>query len=261
MKNFLSRLITGAGILVAILVIIFSESRLLLFLGTELITLICLEELFHAFYPHHLSRYWIWGQLLNFFANFSAYLFNIQLYLAVWTLAVVLLFILSIFQPHKSLQNLMQILFSVIYITFLFCFVYFFPRDRQDYLLFIILIAWGSDTFAYLVGSQLGRTPVTEISPNKTWEGCIGGVVGAILLCSLATLYFKDLSALTMVIVGAFGSVLAQLGDVFASSLKRRSGIKDFSHILRSHGGFLDRFDSVIFTIPYVWAVFVLYLF
>lgn len=261
MKNFLSRLLMGAGILLVILLIIFSKSRLLLFLGTEIITLICLEEIYYALDPDRTSPYHIWGQALNFFANFTAFLSNLSLYLGVWTLAILILFILSIFRPHDALKNLTEVLFASIYISFLFCFVYFFPKERQTYLLFIFFIAWGTDSFAYLVGSQIGRTPLTQISPHKTLEGSIGGMVGAIVLCGIGSFFYSDLRLMPMLLIGAFGSIIAQLGDVFASSLKRRTGIKDFSHILRSHGGFLDRFDSVIFTIPYLWIIFFFYLF
>ncbi|WP_019134352.1 phosphatidate cytidylyltransferase [Kallipyga massiliensis] len=261
MKNFLSRLAVGAGILLFILLMIFSANRLVLFIGMEIITFICLEEVFHALDPKRSSPFRIWGQVLNLFANVTAFLSNLYLYMAVWALAIVLLFILSIFRIQKGLKDIMEVLFSTIYISFLFCFVYFFPNDRQTYLFFIFLIAWGTDSFAYLVGSWIGRTPLTRISPHKTWEGSIGGMVGAMALCGIGSFFYQGLSLIPMLVIGAIGSIIAQLGDIFASSLKRKTGIKDFSHILRSHGGFLDRFDSVVFTIPYIWLIFVFYIF
>lgn len=260
MKNLLSRSATGLLILLLSLVVIFSRSRLLLFVGVLGVTTICLEEVFHAFYPYQATRYRYWGLALNLFANLAGYLSSLHLFLGVWAAALLLLFAASTFQPHKSLQHLMQVLFAVNYITLLFCFVYLFPRDKQTYLFLGILIAWGTDSCAYLIGSLFGKTHFTEISPHKTLEGCAGGVVGALVLCGLAQPFFSAISLPAMLLLAAIGSVVAQWGDVFASSLKRRSGIKDFSHILRSHGGFVDRFDSLIFTIPYLWIALVHYL-
>ncbi len=104
-----------------------------------------------------------------------------------------------------------------------------------------------TDIFAMLVGTLLGRTPLTSISPNKTWEGAIGGFVATVAACAFA---FEPLFGAPWwhgAIVGAVTSVAAQTGDIVESALKRDARVKDAGTFLRGHGGILDRFDSYLF--------------
>ena len=129
----------------------------------------------------------------------------------------------------------------------------------------IIISAWGSDTCAYCTGMLIGKHKLpSPLSPKKTIEGCIGGVVGAALIGFIYGMVFKDsiteISSPQVVfaIVGAVGSIIAQFGDLCASAIKRNHEIKDYGRLIPGHGGILDRFDSIIFTAP---AVYVLLLF
>lgn len=125
----------------------------------------------------------------------------------------------------------------------------------------IIFSIWVNDTMAYLVGSFIGKTPLTKVSPKKTWEGTIGGVV----LCIIAVgfLYplimekeLKDSYApvKTWFIIPALCSIFGTLGDLFESKLKRMADVKDSGSFMPGHGGFLDRFDSLLFAVPPVWV-------
>ena len=114
---------------------------------------------------------------------------------------------------------------------------------------------WINDTMAYIVGSFIGKTPFSKISPKKTWEGTIGGAVLAISVVTLVMYLLKDRIEFTWdwTIIAAIASFFGTLGDLFESKLKRLANVKDSGQIMPGHGGFLDRFDSLLFAIPAVW--------
>lgn len=148
-----------------------------------------------------------------------------------------------------------------------------FAQYRYDAIYFILLIlcsAWGGDTAAYFAGRAFGNHKLAPIvSPHKTVEGAIGGIFGSVLAGVVLTLVYSFLSAshnvitiqvqprhyAILVVMGAIASVLGILGDLFASSVKRQVGIKDYGTIFPGHGGILDRFDSVMFIAPFVTMV------
>lgn len=130
----------------------------------------------------------------------------------------------------------------------------------------IISSIWINDTMAYIVGSLIGKTPLSKISPKKTWEGTIGGII----LCTAVTgLIFSNVSvdnvivemfrlnSLHWYIIPAIVAIFGTLGDLLESKLKRMAEVKDSGNLMPGHGGFLDRFDSMLLAIPAVW----LYLF
>lgn len=135
----------------------------------------------------------------------------------------------------------------------------------QVYVLIPLLAAWGSDTCALFSGMAFGKHKLAPvISPKKTIEGAVGGVLGAIILLvvygfAVDALAGVHLSILLCIALGLFGAVLGQIGDLSFSIVKRKTGIKDYGKIFPGHGGVLDRFDSVIFVAPAVELL--LYLF
>jgi phosphatidate cytidylyltransferase len=125
------------------------------------------------------------------------------------------------------------------------------------YFLPALLIAsiWINDTMAYIVGSLIGRTPFSPISPKKTWEGTIGGILLSVAVCGSIGYFFLNTGAFTVQIcmIALIASVTGTIGDLVESSLKRLAGVKDSGRIMPGHGGFLDRFDSLLVAIPFVW--------
>lgn len=133
----------------------------------------------------------------------------------------------------------------------------------------IIVSIWINDTMAYIVGSFIGRRPLSSISPKKTWEGTIGGIILAVGLVGwLLPLLFlpkelnTDLKGTTMLFapVALIAAVMGTFGDLLESKLKRMAGVKDSGSIMPGHGGFLDRFDSLLVAIPFIW-LFLYFLF
>jgi phosphatidate cytidylyltransferase len=132
----------------------------------------------------------------------------------------------------------------------------FFVLDDPRIIPVIIITAiWINDTMAYVVGSLIGKTPLSVISPKKTWEGTIGGIILSIGVAALVSLYGFDLGYMTIhiVLIAVVASVIGTFGDLLESKLKRMAGVKDSGSIMPGHGGFLDRFDSLLLATPFVW--------
>ena len=121
-----------------------------------------------------------------------------------------------------------------------------------DLLVYLFLITVITDTYAYITGCLIGRHKLLkEISPNKTWEGLIGGTIFGVIIAS--TYYYNvinpEISIYILILVTLFLSIIGQFGDLCFSAIKRYYGVKDFSNIMPGHGGILDRFDSIIFVL------------
>lgn len=121
----------------------------------------------------------------------------------------------------------------------------------------VLLIAsiWINDTMAYLVGSFIGKTPLSPISPKKTWEGTIGGALLAVAAVTLTGHFAWGFPVKALLLISGTAAVFGTLGDLFESKLKRMAGVKDSGHIMPGHGGFLDRFDSLLVATTVLWIV------
>ena len=132
---------------------------------------------------------------------------------------------------------------------------YFVMPSRSNMILMIIISIWINDTMAYIVGSIIGKRPLSKISPKKTWEGTIGGMILSVVVVGLIAFFVLNSGAITsyIMLLAAFACVAGTFGDLLESKLKRMAGVKDSGNIMPGHGGFLDRFDSLLLAIPAVW--------
>ncbi|MDR1000977.1 MAG: phosphatidate cytidylyltransferase [Clostridiales bacterium] len=175
-----------------------------------------------------------------------------------------------IFHGKLDVMDCAVTLFGFLYVAFMMSFIYFVRMQvLGKYFVWLIFIsAFGCDTFAYFTGKLLGKHKLApKLSPNKTIEGLIGGLVGSALLATafgfvLVKIYdFKDINIVAYCfVVGAVGAVFSTFGDLAASSIKRDTQIKDFGKIIFGHGGVLDRFDSVIFAAPMMYLMLLILL-
>ena len=171
-----------------------------------------------------------------------------------------LLFIYELYaQSEKPFNNIGFILLGIVYIGMPFTLlnvITFEDNLYQPNIAFgILLLTWMSDTGAYLVGSSLGKTPLfPRISPKKTWEGTLGGILITCLVALIISVLFEELRLIDWVIVATLVAIFAPLGDLTESMLKRSLKVKDSGSLLPGHGGFLDRFDAFIFLLPFVAA-------
>ena len=129
----------------------------------------------------------------------------------------------------------------------------------RSWLLFALLVTFAVDTGAYLVGRSVGRRPMApSISPNKTWEGSLGGFASAVAAALVLGLVFDlGVPAWQQAVIGGVVGLVGQWGDLIESKLKRIADLKDASSIIPGHGGLLDRLDSVLLTLPAVYYLIV----
>lgn len=126
---------------------------------------------------------------------------------------------------------------------------------------YLIFSAWGSDTFAYCFGMKFGKHRYSKVSPKKSLEGCIAGVFGAILLSVIYTIIINnnmnlEINYWAIIFASMIFSIVGQIGDFAASTIKRYFDIKDYSNLFPGHGGMIDRIDSVMFIAPFAFCIF-----
>jgi phosphatidate cytidylyltransferase len=181
---------------------------------------------------------------------------------------IVLLMIMVFTFPKYEPKQVLASFFGFFYVVVMLSFVYqvrMLPLGM--FVVWLIFIcAWGSDTCAYCAGLTLGKRRLApSLSPKKSVEGAIGGVLGAALLgflYALAINHFSDVgvNVIAFTVIGAIGSVISQIGDLAASAFKRHYDVKDYGKFIPGHGGILDRFDSVIFVAPVIFHLAIILL-
>ncbi len=168
-------------------------------------------------------------------------------------------------KKEHPIENMGISLLGLIYVTMPFVLLIntsFDDKSSFPIIAGMFILIWSNDTFAYLTGRLIGKTKLIErISPNKTWEGTIGGIVMTIAAGVLIG-YFTDTYLFWTVSAGII-ALTASLGDLIESLMKRSLGVKDSGNILPGHGGILDRFDAMLFTVPFflMWNFIYLLLF
>lgn len=220
---------------------------------------------------HTISK--VYNILSGMFIFFSSllYLEDICTYAFPLTILAHLLFLFAsaIFINRQDIfQAIVYSVFGQLYITLPLCLLmlisYQFHLVTSNYHYVFVLAAfvfiWISDTFAYLVGSLLGKHKLIErISPKKSVEGFVGSIVFCILAAFLFAHFFNAYSVLFWMGFGIICSLLGTVGDLFESLIKRTCGVKDSGHLIPGHGGILDRIDSLLFVIPgiYLYLMFI----
>ena len=164
---------------------------------------------------------------------------------------------------QKHVHELMALCFGMVYCVW-FPMLMVSIRELsfgKNWLIFTLLAVWSGDSFAYFAGKYLGKHLLYEtVSPKKTWEGAIGGAVGAFIIAgSYAFFVFPQMPWVLVGVTILTISAAGVLGDLCESLLKRASNVKDSGSILPGHGGFLDRFDGVVFALPVIYALLSLF--
>lgn len=163
--------------------------------------------------------------------------------------------------PKFVAEQIMAVFFGVFYVAVMLSFVYQ-TRSLPDGMVMVWLIflsSWGCDTCAYCVGMLIGKHKMAPVlSPKKSVEGGVGGVVGAALLGFIFAVCMNhfagaEVSTALCALICGVGGAISQIGDLCASAIKRNHEIKDYGKLIPGHGGILDRFDSVIFTAPIIY--------
>lgn len=124
----------------------------------------------------------------------------------------------------------------------------------------LIFSIWINDTMAYIVGSLIGKTPFSAISPKKTWEGTVGGAILCVIVISLLGWWADVYRVRDWVAIASIAAIAGTAGDLLESKLKRMANVKDSGALMPGHGGFLDRFDSLLVATPFVWLYVMIFM-
>lgn len=249
--------ILSSIIMLPLLALVFIGGRLLL-IGCFIIGLMGVREFYHGFESLKIRPSYIVASI-SILALYAINLFapaNYNYYM-LWFLAVVIMSLLYLFNiENRELTDAMATLTGIFYVIFLSFHVTLVEQTGEYGILvwLIFLTAFGTDIMAYFTGYAIGKHKLCPtISPKKTIEGSIGGILGSVLLCGLFGHFVIPGLLLHCIIIGVLGGVISQFGDLTASIFKRKMGIKDYGNLIPGHGGILDRFDSVLFTAPMVY--------
>lgn len=265
MKNFFIRVLTGVVYISVILVALFTTPAIF-FTIMGVLMLLILNEFYKNLRVKNITVDLVMANVLAL----SIYsLPIIQYYTVGYTaLPFVVLFLLCLFAVELFQQNenpfhrISFALCGIVYIVVPFTLLALYKADclmnvGLDFstymLLALFLFTWANDSFAYVWGMLLGKHPFCQrISPKKTVEGFVGGVISTVVIAVLMVRYasFPQYTIALAVVVTIFST----LGDLVESSFKRYLGVKDTGTILPGHGGFLDRFDSILFSVPAFYA-------
>lgn len=205
------------------------------------------------------SLLFIFGNIFNseegFYRTLIEYV-GVLLFLTIFITFASILFA----KKEEVISHLGKIFLSVIYIVVPFTLMVQIPFLNTDYnyvnttILGVFILIWTNDTFAFLVGKNIGKHKLLErISPNKTIEGFIGGMVFTFGVSFILANSFDSLTIVQWIVIAGIVSIFGVLGDLIESMFKRQAGVKDSSNFIPGHGGFLDRFDSVIFAAPFIF--------
>lgn len=256
----LIRIISALVGLILFFIVMFSE-KAVLSIVVLLVTSIALFEVYRAYHFHKIKILLLLGMLVALVFSFGNE-FNGTAIMG-FAFGFMLLMVLFLLARHESFQtkDIGTYVFITLVITFSFSNIVYLKRSEngQFYVWLPFIIAWCTDSAAYFAGRFLGRHKLCEkISPKKTIEGAVGGILGSIaaLMIYKAVLWYgfgMDANLWLLIIMGIVGSVTSQMGDLFASIIKRENNIKDFGHIMPGHGGIMDRFDSLVLTTPFVF--------
>ncbi|MFV0529314.1 MAG: phosphatidate cytidylyltransferase [Lachnospiraceae bacterium] len=261
---FKTRLISGIVLIVLALLTIISGGTIL-WITLLALSIIGMQEFYAAVKVRD-------GQfnLLELAGYFCAIFYYVSLYVfqvtSLWvTCAVPLLVLFAVYvfsYPKYSISQVAMSYFGFVYVAIMMSFIFALRTHGGGvFLVWLIFIsAWGCDTLAYCTGTLFGKHKMSPVlSPKKSIEGAIGGVLGA---AALGAAYAVILNANHLMriekpwlyaLICGIGALVSMVGDLSASAIKRQSGIKDFGNLIPGHGGILDRFDSVIFVAPILY--------
>ncbi len=255
-NNFLKRTLTIV-IVVPLLIFIIFWGKFPIFIVILLLAGLGLNELYSMARKRGFEPHFILGFILtSYFIFLPIYdLYNLKYDKNIIIIFIIILFfIVQLFKKDYSmlLPNISISIFGSIYLGYLFSFILkikYLPNGNY-YLLSLLFITWVNDVAAYVIGTKFGKNRIfPRISPKKSIEGSIGGII----FSTISVFILKNWLSLTftkLIFLGLVIAIMAQLGDLFESMLKRGSEVKDSGNLIPGHGGILDCLDSLLFTAP-----------
>ena len=263
----LSSAIIGLPLVAAVLIF---GNKYLVDICISIIAIMALHEYFHCFKEQNEKKNLSWIAYICAALISCIHIIPSEYVLKVIaaTIPVSILVLFSQVIASNMKYNIKDIAITCFGICYIVIFLMYIPiiREMENgriLIWYVFFAAWGTDVFAYLIGRKFGKHKFTQISPNKSIEGCIAGTIGAVVAMLIYTFICNtylgmNFNYLYIILIGIVLSLVGQMGDLAASSIKRYTGIKDFSNLIPGHGGMLDRIDSLIFLAPFAYALFTL---
>ena len=190
---------------------------------------------------------------------------SIVITLSIPTILLILFSTVIATDMKTNFKDVAYTFLGIFYIVFFTMFIAFINGMKGGNILvwYVIIAAWGTDVFAYFIGKHFGKHKFSKVSPKKSLEGCIAGTIGAVVMMLIYTYFANTYWGVSysygyIALIGVILSLIGQIGDFTASSIKRYVDIKDFSNLIPGHGGMLDRIDSLLFLAPFAYAFFTL---
>lgn len=262
---FIKRLFSSLIIvLLFVPLLVFSHIPFVLSSAMAILSVIATYELFVSTKYIEGRELFIMAAVIAAVMQFLPVLGRVKLTGGVIIIAVIIFSTLLVNYGKYSLEHVAVVYFlGMMYAYFFSTLTYIRQMEAGGFYVFFVFVgAWTTDTGAYLVGNAIGKHKlIVKVSPKKTVEGSVGAVI-ICGLCFVLTAFIMDsffdinVNYLGFLILGLFTSVIAQIGDLSASLIKRTFNVKDFGSILPGHGGIMDRFDSVLFVSPFLYIVF-----
>ena len=251
-----------------VLIILLLGNKIVVDMALAIIALLSMNEYFNAIKKVAKPVYWV-GYVsclsIAFIHIVPQEYLNMVVTLSVPTILIILFAQVIATDMRTSFKDIAYTFIGIFYVVFFIMFVAFINGMPNGKILiwYALFAAWGTDISAYVVGKYLGKHKFSKVSPKKSVEGCIGGIIGSVILMLgytyVANTYWEmNYSYLFIVGIGIILSLVGQIGDFAASSIKRYVDIKDYSNLIPGHGGMLDRIDSLIFLAPFAYALFTL---
>ena len=188
---------------------------------------------------------------------------NVVVTLGIPTILIILFAQVIATEMKTNFKDIAYTLFGIAYIIGCISFIALLRGLENGRILvwYAIIAAWGTDTFAYLIGKKFGKHKLSKISPKKSIEGAVAGTIGATVIALVYTLvmnnvYNLEYSYILILITTVILSIIGQIGDFAASTIKRYVNVKDYSNLIPGHGGMLDRIDSLMFLAPFAYIIF-----
>ncbi len=273
----LKRILTSVLGLPAVIAIIVFGNNIVVDIFFAIVAIIAINEYFNAFEKGKTAKPIKWiGYIvalslavLRFFhlesslLDVSSDMIIMMFVLVIFAVFVVFFHILNSGMKTTIVDGAVTI-FGILYIPVLIMFLTLIYSAKNGVILiwYVLICGWATDIFAYLAGKILNakKHKFSKISPNKSIEGCVSGAVGAMIVSLIYTIicntyFFTNISYIYIILISLLLSVIGQVGDFAASSIKRYNGIKDYSNLIPGHGGMLDRIDSILFIAPVAYVL------
>ena len=265
---FKTRLLSGIVLVILALIVIVTGGYVTLFslLG---ISLVGMYELYRVFKLEKTPLAMISYAMAVLFYARQILPVALDPMMLVMFFLIMLMFVYVFTYPKYEAKDVMAIFFGMFYVAVMLSYVYQIRvLENGVFLAFLIFIcSWGCDTCAYCVGVLFGKHKMAPVlSPKKSIEGAVGGVVGTALLTVIYCSVFKaqmglDTRAIVVLaVISAIAALISMVGDLTASAIKRNYDIKDYGNLIPGHGGIMDRFDSMMITAPIIYYLAVYFL-